>query len=500
MEKIQKFNASIIEISQTIDSTAKEITMLVHKLDHVNANGLDFLKEHTETAMKTLINKPVVCKYYENIDDLGNHEHVVDKNTGKIVELNTIAVGTITVAWIDKLDDDDALEALYAKATIWSYKYPKVMEVIERNFNDGICTSSVEVEISKYNKDASKEYRYPESYVYLSNCLLGQNVTPADSDAGVLSVADKEISQAIKHDLELNNDMKGDDVMTDDFNKGIEIKYHSIEVSSLKLNEVGGQIYNLLNPLNPINNKRQYNYYIRDVFVDYVICESEHDYSELWKIPYSIIDNQVIISPQDNWTKGKLGFIPEGIDLEQLQMQTTELNNKIEELKKEAELHMSKTVEELHVELSAKETELADFKAKLEEFEGKVAELNATIVAQEESKANLEGQITELNSAIEELNKYKIQVETAEKESKVAEFSSRYEKLLSEETFKSERVQNAIQELNAVELNSVVVEEIAKEKVEVETASTKTDEVIVVASKQEDLIPKSLLQKYGIEG
>jgi len=500
VDKIQTINTSIVEISQTIDSTAKEITMLVHKLNHVNANGLDFLKEYTETAMKTLINKPVVCRYYENIDDLGGHEQVVDPKTGKIVELNTIAIGTITEVWIDKISEDDDTEALFAKATIWSYKYPKIFEVIERNFTDGICTSSVEVEISKYNDEASQEYRYPLNYVYLSNCLLGVSTPPADSDAGVLSVTDKEVAQAIKQDLEINKDMKGVENMTDTFNKGIEIRFHDgVEVNSLKLKDVGGQIYNILNPLNPTNNKRQYNYYIRDVYVDYVICESEYDYTELWKIPYSISNDQVVISSQDQWVKGQLGFIPEGVNLDQLQIQVTELNNKLEELKKEAELSMEKTVEELQAELSTKETEIAEFKTKLEELESKVTELNETIVSQESTKKELEGQVTELNSAIEELNKYKEQVETAEKEAKVAELSSRYEKLLSEETFKSERVQNAIQELNSTELNSVVVEEIAKEKTSVETASAKDETVTIVASKQEDLIPKNILQKYGIE-
>lgn len=489
MKKIQTINTSILEISQTTDSTAKEITMLVHKLDSVNANGLDFLKEYAETAMKSIINKPVVCKYYDTLDDLGGHEHVIDKKTGKIVELNTIAVGTITEAWIDEISEDDETKALFAKATIWSYKYPKIMEVIERNFADGICTSSVEVQINEYDGEPTKEYRVAKTYTYLSNCLLGTTTLPADSDAGILSVADKEIAQAIISDLEINND-KGGEKVTEKFNKGIEIKFHDVEVNSLKLKDVSAQIYNLLNPLNPTNNKRQYNYYIRDVFVDFVICESEHDYSELWKIPYSITNDQIILSSQELWVKGSLGFIPDGINLDQLQTQVSELNSQLENLKKEAELHMSKTVEELQAELLAKETEVSEVKIKITELEAKVTELNETVVTQEESKTSLEGQIAELNSKIEELTPFKEQVEKAEKDVKVSELSSRYEKLLSEETFKSEEVQSAITELNSDKLNGIVVAEIAKEKL-VETASTIKDEsVTIIASKQDDLLPK----------
>lgn len=151
---------------------------------------------------------------------------------------------------------------------------------------------------------------------------------------------------------------------------------------------------------------------------------------------------------------------------------------------------MGKTIEELQAELATKDTEIADFKTKLEGLETKVTELNSTIVAQEEAKTTLEGQITELNSTIAELEPFKIEVETAKKEKAVAELSSRYEKLLSEDVMKTEEVQKAIQELNETELNSIVVAEIAKEKI-VEVSSKPEDGVVtIVASKQEDLITK----------
>lgn len=497
MNNLQVLNTSIIEISQAkIDSTAKEIIMLVHKLNHVNENGLDFLKEYTETAMKSLINKPVVCKYWENIDDLGGHEYVVDKKTGKIIELNTIPIGTITDVWIDKISEDDDTEALFAKATLWSYKYPKIIEVIERNFKEGICTSSVEVEIYKYNDDASQDYRYGIEFTYLSNCLLGQAVTPADSDAGILGISDKEIAQAVKHDLEINNELKGDEFVTEVFNKGIEINYYDIEVSALKLSNVSTQIYNILNPLNPQNNSRQYNYYIRDVYVGYVICESERDYTELWKIPYAISNDQVVVSSQDEWVKGSIGFIPDGVNLDELQTQVVELNNKI--LKLQEEVQSSMTIEELQAELSTKETEIAEFKSKVEELSQKVTELNETIVSQESTKKELEEKVTELNSSIEELNQYKEQVETAEKEAKVKELNEKYSKLLSEETLKAETTQELISELKVTELNELVVNEIAKQKQEIEV-SQKGDGDVVISSKQpEDLLPKDVVSKYGL--
>jgi hypothetical protein len=44
--------------------------------------------------------------------------------------------------------------------------------------------------------------------------------------------------------------------------------------------------------------------------------------------------------------------------------------------------------------------------------------------------------------------------------------------------------------INEMELNSIVVEEVSKEKVVTETASKLDGDVTIVASKQEDLITK----------
>lgn len=497
MKNVQVLNTNIIEISQAkIDSTAKEVTMLVHKINSVNENGLDFLKEYTEIAMKSLINKPVVCKYKETIDDLGGHEHVVDKKTGKIIELNTIPIGTITDVWVGSVSEDDGMEALFAKATLWSYKYPKILDVIERNFKEGICASSVEVEIHKYNDDASQEYRYGIDFTYLSNCLLGQSTSPADIDAGVLNISDKEIAQAVKHDLEINNESKGGHTLSEVFNKGIDINYHSIEVNALKLSNVSTQIYNILNPLNPQNNSRQYNYYIRDVYVGHVICESERDYTELWKIPYSITNDQVVISSQDEWVKGSIGFIPEGVNLDDLQSQVVELNDKI--LKLQEEVKSSMTIEELQVELSTKENEIAEFKAKVDDLEQKVTELNETIVSQESTKKELEVKVTELNSSIEELSNYKEQVETAEKEAKVKEINEKYSKLLPEDVMKADATQSLINELKVTELNELVVNEVAKQKQDIEVNEKGDSDVTISSKKPEDLLPNDVKTKYGL--
>lgn len=493
----QSITSSIIEISSK-DSVTKEVTMLVHKIDFVNGNGLDFKSEYTEKFKDSLINKPVVAKYYPLKDDLGDHEPVFDKD-GNIIGLETIAIGTIKEVWIDEfsINSDESVNALYAKADLWTYKYPEVVSCVEKLFNNGFADTSVEVEIYSYGDNPSDTYRYATDYTYIGNCILGSTSPPADSDAGVISVAQKEVAMALSKDInKLNSSKKGDGQVTDTkevFNKGFEVKFHGVlEASALKFSDIRNQIYNILNPIDPKNGYRKYNYYLRDLYNEYVIVEDWDNESDLYKIPYSIEDDLVKVSSQDQWQKGTLGFIPEGIEINSMvSNHQTELNNLNNEL--------TKAKEELNSMSAQNKDKVVELETKVQELEEKITELNSTIVTQKEEKSTLENTVTELNSKIEELAPYKEQVETAAKEEKFTELNNRYSKLLSDETFKSEEVQTAIKELNSQKLNEIVVEEIAKQKIIETNSSTKLDDVTVIASKTDDLLDKNILQKYGIQ-
>lgn len=491
------FNSPIIEISNK-DSVTKEVTMLIHKNDIANANGLNFKSEHVETFKETLLNKPVVAKYYPLEEDLGHHEPVFDE-TGKIIGLETISIGTFKEVWTGshKTEDDEVVEALYAKADLWSYKYPEIISCVQRLFDDGNAESSVEVEIYSYEVDGTKRLRSPTDYTYLGNCLLGSDITPADSDAGITGFSNKEIATAVNNDLQALEE-KGDKKLskTDDkievFNKGVEIKYHGkLEVSALKWHDVGTKIHGLVNPVDTENGGREYNFYIRDLYTSYVILEDWDDYETLYKASYVIEGETVTLAAREDWVQGSYGFIPNGIEVNSLiednETKLTELNQALDDLKEENKT-MSKE----------KKTEIELNEAKIEELETEIASLKATIVSEKEAKGALEETITELNGAVKELEPFKEQVLTAEKEAKVKELNAKYSKLISEETFKSEVVVNAINDNDIGALNDIVVQEISKQKVtEIETASAKNEDVVITASKQEDLVEQTILEKYG---
>jgi outer membrane murein-binding lipoprotein Lpp len=317
---------------------------------------------------------------------------------------------------------------------------------------------------------------------------------PADSDAGITNVFQREVASAVQQDLKLNKE--GDDPVSKPekvlFNKGFEVKYHGkVETNELSYGDIRDQLYNLINPIDPQTDERNYIYWIRELYQTYVILENWDNPSVMFKANYSITNNIVSLESKDSWQQVEITYQPVGTNINQWlvdkEHEVTELNNKIKEEKGMTE----EQIKEL-------QSQLETANAKIDELNSKVTELNGTIVSQEESKKSFEGQVSELNSQIEELNKYKEQVEIAEKEAKKTTLVEKFSKLLSDETMKSERVVNALEECNEIELNSIVVEEVTKEKV-VETNS-KSENVIVTASKEEDLIPQTILQKYGLQG
>ena len=450
----------------------------------VNYNNLQFTDDFINGVVENkdkYIGIPLVVNREKlesgEYDDLG-HEL-------KDGQLLTDQVGSHVDFWSEEIDG-----ALCLMSSIRVMKrFPNVCEAIVELYNNGDLESSCEVLVSDYleiTEDKVRKVHYNGGKnIYIGSAIVSE---PAESR----SRATLLVAEAYKKDIE----EKGDNILQDKFNKGIDINYHGIEVNALKLSNVSTQIYNILNPINPQNNSRQYNYYIRDVYVGHVICESERDYSELWKIPYTITNDQVIISTQEEWTKGSIGFIPDGVNLDELQTEIVELNNKL--LKLQEEVNSNMNIEELQAELSLKETEVSEFKSKVDELEVKVTELNETIVSQESTKKELEVKVVELNSSVEELSKYKEQFEAAEKEVKVKELNEKYSKLLSEELMKAESTQTLINELKVTELNELVVSEVSKQKQEIEVNQKGDADVLISSKKQEDLLPNNVVSKYGL--
>lgn len=388
-------------------------------------------------------------------------------------ELKTDQIGSFVDFWKEEIDGANCLMGSIRVFKRFANTCNAIMEL----YQNGELETSCEVLVREYlevTDDGVRKIHYNDGKnALIASCLVSDPAEPRAKATLLIAEA---------HKKDLDEQMGGEKMDKKElFNKGYEIKYH-IEKSELSLDDIRDQIYNLLNPVDPETEERKYRYWIREMFQAYVIIEDWNESDKLYKVNYTVENEKVSIAPESEWIQVELTYQPVNTDLNSLvsdkEKEISELNNKLSQLKEELQ-----TMSDQNKDLTQK------YETKIAELQAKVDDLNALVVAEQEAKTALEEQIKELNAQIEELKPYKENFEKAEKEKQMTELSAKYSKLLSEDTFKSERVQKAIEELNVTELNSVVVEEIAKQKVE--TASKKSDDVTIIVSDQEDLLPKN---------
>lgn len=470
-----------LELNSTSNDVYMELSMCI-LTDQPNLNNLKFNENYIKGVVANkdrFIGIPLVVNrtklengFFASLD------HQLDKHTSL---LKTDTIGTF-VDFREETDTDGALK-LMGDVRIFK-RYPTVCESIIDLYESGDLEFSCEAMVYGYESIDEETGIRSVDYEFEGkvNSLFGSCIV--SEPAEVKSKPTLLVAQALEKDLGEEIKMTNN---TEVFNKNIEIAYHGrLELSSLKFSDVSNQIYNILNPINPRSNYRSYNYYIQEMYVDHVIVEDEDDYKVLFKINYKIENDVVILDDKENWIEGYKGFIPKGVNVE-------ELVSSIEKQTLEAEAAKTELNEKHKEEQIKMEDEVKELNSKIEELEKQVKELNSALVGKQEEVQNLEESQKELNSKIKELEPYKSKVETAEKDRQINELQTRYQKVLSEEVMKSDEVVQAINELNSSKLDSIVVAQILNKTA---TDDNQTDEtVIVTASKQQDLIPQSAKER-----
>lgn len=470
MKERLSINSKIIELNEIENNDIYMTLKMCVLTNQTNLNMARFTDEFINEIVENkedYIGIPLVA----NREMLENKEfdgltHELDPVTG---ELRTDIVGSFIDFYTEQ--DDDGTLKLMAEVRVFK-RFPNVCSSIVELFQAGDLEFSCECLVYEYaniEDDGTRVIDAGGGKLFASAIV--------SEPAEVRSKATLLIAEAYKKDIEsyqqggVKMDKKAD------YNNGVKVQYiGQLETSSLKFWEIEKAIYNLVNPVDPENGDREYNYWIHTLYHDKVIL-GHFDKDVLYSVNYKIENDTVILDSKENWVKGSFQFVPDGVDIDKLLEQNDErikdLEEELDSLKEE-KLQMSqdnkKKIEELNQKIEELESEIADLKEKNQQLE-------ETIVSQKEEIVKAEETINELNEQVEELGKYKEQVEKAEKEAKMAELSEKYSKLLPEEIFSSDEVKQAIENLDEAKLNSIVVAEIAKEKEEdknpVEIAATK---------------------------
>ena len=489
MEERISLNSKVVELNEQKSNDIYMTLKLCVLTSETNLNKAKFTESFIEEVVENkdfYTGIPLVANR-KMLEDkkFDNLTHEFDTDTG---ELNTDIIGSFTNFYSVKEDD---ITKLMADVRIFK-RFPNVCNSITELFQQGELSFSCECLIYEYasiEEDGTRVIDRNGGKLFASAVVT----EPAE----VRSKATLLIAEAYQNDLEqiaqqstffkggenLGKEMKGKMEIS---NKGVEVKFHgNLETSSLTWDDVYEKIYNTLNPVDQENGGRNYNYYIIETYVGSIIV-GDWDTDQLYRITYKIEEDSITLAPKEDWVKGSYQFVPEGVTVNELIDNNTqkikELEKEVSELKEEKKEMADKeklTMKELQEKVEKLKKEIADLKDENEKLE-------QTIVSQKENLVEAEELNTELNEKIEELKVYKEKVETAEKEAKMKELSDKYSKLLDKEVFESEKVQEAIDNLDEVALNSIVVAEIAKEKTT--TTETAEEDIIVAATVQTELV------------
>lgn len=473
MQERISVSPKIIELNTESNDIFMTMDMCILSND-VNYNNAQFTDDYINGIVENkdiyigipflVSREKLESRFYDNL----THEFDGEK-------LNTDVIGSFVDFWKDNIEN-----ALCLMGRVKIYKrFENTCNSIIELYNNNLLRTSCEVLVSNFEsvENGIRKIHYNNG----NNPLIGSCIVsnPAEHRAKATLL----VAEAYKKDL-----LEGGEKMKDEeqiFNKGVKIKRHcNYETSAIKLNEIENQIYNLLNPIDPKTNKRKYNYYILEIYNDYVIVEDWYDHEILYKISYKIENDVVILDTQDKWVSGYLGFIPNGLTLDDLLAKKEELLNEISQMEKNHKEELIKVEKILQEKLDKLTKEYDDLKKLNEELNEKITKLNELIANQKNELDKKEELEKELNQKIEELMQYKEQVEQEKMQALREELSQHYAKLLPKEVFESKEAQEAIERCDKDKLNELVVNEVAK-KFEINSKKQDT-EIITFATKKED--------------
>jgi hypothetical protein len=302
---------------------------------------------------------------------------------------------------------------------------------------------------------------------WLGNCLLGSNVSPAYSDAGLLEVAEEDqevqLSNAI---IEDNNKLKNENSQC---NKGgnkkmtNKKKSKQIENSALTIGDIYQAIYNVLWDSE----------YDPDTVVIHPV-EQEiliHQYGDLdenfIKIPYTINEDGTVTL--GDGTPVAMVFVPQSTYDTQMAELTVAKEKATKELASiQSDIKAKETeISELQNKLNEKDIELSTKNSSIVDLGKNIAEKEIVIAEKEELIKAKELELSELQPYKEELDKINAEKEALEIAEKKELFKNEYlsTKLISEKDLEIAEVKEAIEEMDNSKMEIFIAQKvIAKAK------------------------------------
>jgi len=374
--------------------------------------------------MDTLIGKRIVCKYIPSVDNNGkdaltDHEENISINRdsgNEIIITDTIAIGFIESVYIDDYTDENGIikKVLYGSVVIWNDdKYANIVGLLQEWINRNIkIHMSVEYLYMNYNVIDGIEY-LQTPILYVAHTFLNSEqrndvaeVLPAYDCATLISLNErtkwnKAINNINKSENNINSDLIIDkNNFSKEENKTMtENKFYKA-LCELSYGDIRQEIMTALSKT--MTCDEFYNVYVSNygVYDNYFIYESYIDQKYInFKVSYTKTETEVIV---DLATKKQVTREEIWVEVSVVEEQVASLNTKIEEI--QTSLNTKET------ELTTATETITGLQTSLNEKDEAIKTLNSTVDSTTEEKNvtvekfnELAETVTSLNSKVKEL-------------------------------------------------------------------------------------------------
>lgn len=391
MNKKSNLKLLLNSVTNHDDPTLLKATFIIHDFDE-SWNGQVITKDTALENAHTLMNKPIVAKYFPSDnsgttnDALGSHEQYLSQDRyGKDkVAMDTVAIGVIVTEGYQLTVNGK--ECLAVDAVLWRSRHADVCDLLLEWYQRGVrIVSSVEYLYMNYTHKDGVEYIESPIY-YDGHCLLNaeergehEKVLPAYDSSHLLSF----------NDLTKFNRLVAQAASREDVKEGAKLFKKVCELSH---SDIRSKLYQQLDPT--VENGWTW---ITDVYGDKFIVEvyNEEEASKYYQFNYSLVDEAISI---DFESKTEVVEKREWITSEatkELQEQLNTANEKVQELTTE--------MSSLNEKFEATTLEKQELAEKFNETSEKVLSLNSTIDEYKTFKEKYENELYEksLNEQIE---------------------------------------------------------------------------------------------------
>lgn len=183
-----------------------------------NKNGIHWKREYISNAIDSTKMMPICAEFINEDKDipLGHGLTGSTINADGLEEpefLNSETVGVIENASIETITKDDSqYELLVGNGYLYNQRYPKFVSWVRKNYSTNEVDTSIEIigtpendnKIIYEEETPTDTFRTPKEFLFSGTAIL--SISPADDNAVVLEVAQKQTEKKEEQNMEFNMD------------------------------------------------------------------------------------------------------------------------------------------------------------------------------------------------------------------------------------------------------------------------------------------------------